>query len=254
MAAPKRYRKEDDVSYTLGMTLTLELLARKPETINRVFLHSTLEMSPSYKKLISLCQKHGIEVLTNDKAFLILSQKENCYVIGEFRKYTCQLAAEKSHVVLVNPSNAGNLGTILRSCVGFDTYNLAIIRPGVDIFDPKAIRASMGAIFHMQFAYFDSYEEYRIRFPNHAQYPFMLQAALPIQGVEFILPFSLIFGNEATGLPEDFLAVGQSVVIPHTDSIDSLNLPIAVSIALYASTRISFDSSEDLGGEGSAWL
>lgn len=50
-----------------------------------------------------------------------------------------------NHVVLVNPSNAGNLGTIIRSCIGFGVEDIAIILPAVDLFDPKTIRASMGA-------------------------------------------------------------------------------------------------------------
>ena len=48
----------------------------------------------------------------------------------------------------------GNLGTIMRTMVGFGMEDLAIIRPGVDAYDPKVIRASMGSIFHLRFAYF----------------------------------------------------------------------------------------------------
>ena len=45
--------------------------------------------------------------------------------------------------------------------------------------------------------------------------------------------FDLIFGNEASGLPDDLLDYDESVVIKHSDKIDSLNLPISVGIALY---------------------
>ena len=45
--------------------------------------------------------------------------------------------------------------------------------------------------------------------------------------------FSLVFGNEAKGLDDSFLKEGTSVVIKHTNNIDSLNLPIAVGIAIY---------------------
>jgi TrmH family RNA methyltransferase len=43
----------------------------------------------------------------------------------------------------------------------------------------------------------------------------------------------LVFGNEAKGLDDSFLKEGTSVVIKHTNNIDSLNLPIAVGIAIY---------------------
>ena len=44
--------------------------------------------------------------------------------------------------------------------LGFNYYNLAIIRPGVDVFDPRVLRASMGAMFHLNIEYFDSFEDY----------------------------------------------------------------------------------------------
>lgn len=47
------------------------------------------------------------------------------------------------HVVLHNPSDVGNVGTILRSALGFGFRDVAIIRPGVDPFDPRVLRASM---------------------------------------------------------------------------------------------------------------
>ena len=56
---------------------------------------------------------------------------------------------------------------------------------------------------------------------------------------EFVKPFSLVFGNEATGLDDSFLSVGTSVIIAHSDRIDSLNLPIAASIAMYEATKSS---------------
>jgi TrmH family RNA methyltransferase len=62
----------------------------------------------------------------------------------------------------------------------------------------------------------------------------MLDGSTRLQETKIEVPYSLIFGNEATGLPEAFADIGQPVRIEHTDNIDSLNLPIAASIALYA--------------------
>ena len=66
----------------------------------------------------------------------------------------------------------------------------------------------------------------------------MLQSNTSIHNVLFKEPFSLVFGNEATGLPNNFLEYGESVIIPHSKEIDSLNLPVAVSIALYETSKI----------------
>lgn len=234
MAGFKRYRKDDPVSYSLGITLTFELLRYKIEYVNKVYVHSAMKEGETYDKLRRICGEAGIPIQQTDKIFHVLSQKENCYVIGEFRKFEDVLDPRASHIVLVNPSNAGNMGTIMRSALGFELNQMAIIRPAVDAFDPKVVRASMGAIFSTQFQYFDSFDEYLEQFGERELYPFMLQAKITLPEISPSGTYSLIFGNEATGLPRKFLDIGTSVIIPHSDRIDSLNLPIAASIAMYA--------------------
>ena len=60
----------------------------------------------------------------------------------------------------------------------------------------------------------------------------MLKAKATLPETKFNKPFSLIFGNEATGLPDSFLEYN-SVIIPHNKLIDSLNLEVATSIGLF---------------------
>lgn len=62
----------------------------------------------------------------NRKVFNWLSMKENTYVIGVFEKYVTDLSWEESHIVLVNPGDSGNLGTILRTGLGFGFRDYAI--------------------------------------------------------------------------------------------------------------------------------
>ena len=139
--------------------------------------------------------------------------------------------------MLVNPSDAGNLGTILRTAVGFGITDIAIIRNAVDFYDPRTIRASMGAAFHVRVEYFDTIEDYCARFPQNERYAFMLTASVPITDITIKEPFSLIFGNEATGLPDVFADFCTSVIIRHSHDIDSLNLPMAAGIAMYEFTK-----------------
>jgi TrmH family RNA methyltransferase len=234
-----KYKKDNDISYTLGITVTIELLKNKINYVNKVNLNSSFEKKEVNYSIFSICKKNNIQIEENDKIFNILSDKENCYVIGEFNKYNAKLG-DLNHVVLVNPSNMGNLGTILRSALGFGIKDIAIIKPGVDIFDPKVIRASMGAIFSVNFEYFDTFSDYKEKYKNRQLYPFMLQANKSIHDVEFEDKWSLIFGNEASGLPTEYLNIGIPLIIPHTNYIDSLNLQVAVSIAMYEATKNNF--------------
>lgn len=237
----QKYKHEFDYSYALGMTITIELLKFKPQYTKLVYIRPNIDKNENYNALMEMCEKHNIPVETSEKAFNILSPKGNCFVIGVFDKFQEKLD-KTSHVVLVNPSDAGNMGTIIRTAVGFGLDNLAIVRPAVDIFDPKVVRASMGAVFHVKFRYYDSYNEYRNEFSDHNLYPFMLRVSTPITKVEFKKPYSLVFGNEASGLPDNFADLPNTspVVIKHTHNIDSLNLPTAVGIGIFSATQNDF--------------
>ena len=70
-------------------------------------------------------------MIYSDKIFNIVSNKENCYIIGVFKKYESKINPKSNHVVLVNPSNMGNLGTIIRTAIGFGINDIAIISPAV---------------------------------------------------------------------------------------------------------------------------
>lgn len=236
----KKYKKDSPVSYTLGITLTIELLKEKIEYVNRVFIHSKTTKNNAFLLIEELCNKSNIPLIYNDKVFNILSDKENCFIIGEFRKFEFSIEQNNNHIVLVNPSNAGNLGTIIRSMVGFDLKDLVIITPAVDIFDPKCIRASMGALFHLNFVHYDNFLDYYNKNILRNYYPFMLQASDNLSKTEVKEPYSLIFGNEATGLSEEYLNYGKSLIIKHSHNIDSLNLPIAASIGIYEVTKNKF--------------
>lgn len=226
----KTYQKSDSHTYILGAFPTMEALFHVPHQLERILIHSTFTDTEKMNQLTAL---HEIPMEVNDAQIEKLSDKENVYVIGVLKKYENPVG-KANHLVLVNPSNTGNLGTIMRTMLGFGMIHLVIIRPSVDIFDPKTIRASMGAIFHLHISFYDTYEQYKKEFPNQYAYPLMLQAKTKLHQLMSIeTPYSLVFGNEATGLPDSFLKEGNPLIIQHTAYIDSLNLPIAVAITLY---------------------
>ncbi len=235
----KVYQKDSLESYTLGVFVTIELLENHIDDVISVILSSKGEKNQGVKKIIDICTRHHIPCEINDKTIQKLSKKENCYAIGVFKKYETKLDKNLNHVVLVNPGDMGNLGTIMRTMVGFGINDLAIIRPGVDMYDPKAVRASMGSLFHLRVAYFDSFEEYLKAYPHHV-YCLMLKGAKSLFETQFKAPYSLVFGNESSGLPDEFLNYGQSVLINHTNKIDSLNLSMALGITLYEATKVNF--------------
>lgn len=228
----KTYKKDLDYTYTLGVFETIELLKNRPDLVLRVYIKSNSYKNSGIKIIYDICQEKHIELIESDYTIQKLSKKDNCFALAIIKKYQMTLQ-EGNHVVLVNPGDMGNMGTIMRTMLGFNYRNLAIIRPGVDIFDPRVLRASMGAIFHLNIEYFDSFEDYLKRYKHQHIYPLMLKGAKNIHQVEIDHhEHSLVFGNESSGLPDEYLNYGQSVFIPHSRHIDSLNLSMALGITL----------------------
>jgi RNA methyltransferase, TrmH family len=230
----REYKKDFEYSYCFGVFPTIELLTHQPDKVIKILLSSKGRTNSGLDKIKAICSKHNIPTETADNLVNKLASSENAYAIGVFKKYKTQLNQQENHLVLVNPQDTGNLGTIIRTMVGFNIYDLSLIRPAVDIFNPKTIRASMGAIFQIRFTYFDNFREYQ-QVHKHNLYPFMTDGKTNLEQVSFQKPYALIFGSESAGLDESFHKIGTCVEIPQNKNIDSLNLSSAVSIALYKS-------------------
>lgn len=233
----KRYKNNAEYSYTLGMALTIELIKHKRNQIRGIFVHPNYTANDAVFNIMDVCDKAHLPCVINQKIFNRLSNKDNVYVIGVFDKYESDILPEKPHIMLVNPSDSGNLGTIIRTGLGFGFKDYAIIKPGVDIYDPKTIRSSMGALFHVRFQYYDSFDCYKKLFKGYKIYSFMLDGKIDLKDINEIPQndnYTLVFGNEATGLPEYYHDFGETVFIPHSDEIDSLNLSVAFGIAANA--------------------
>lgn len=228
------YKKSADYSYTLGIFPTLELLQERPERVQAVFVAANHKNSQGLQRIQTLCAQHHILCQEDAKTLRRLAKADNCYAVAIFKKFNTTLSAGVPHVVLVNPDDAGNLGTIMRTMLGFGHHDLAIIAPAADCFDPKTVRASMGAVFKMRVAYFKDIAAYQARFGHHL-YPFMLEGTNVLSDVRFASPYSLVFGNEGSGLPAEFAQLGTPVRIEQNNEIDSLNLAVSVAVALYKS-------------------
>lgn len=239
MAKLESYDKALDYSYAPGIFPATECLLNAPERCLRLLLSSASERSEGAQKLRCAALEKNIRVEIADRALERISKKENCFAAMVYKKAEGVFDDASAHVVLHHPSDSGNMGTILRTALGFGLCNIAIIRPAVDSDDPRVTRASMGAAFSLNIRHFDSFEAYRSEFPDRQLFPFMLTGAVPLDEAvrKVSRPFSLVFGNEASGLPDEFARLGVSTLIPHSGRIDSLNLAIAAGIGMYAFTR-----------------
>ena len=235
MPSLEPYSKKSEYSYCLGSYPCKLLLEYRPKSVFRLLLGEGAR-GEGVEALRCKCAGLGIREEAAQKVLRRESGKDNCFVGMAFRKYQSKLLPEKPHAVFNAISDSGNLGTALRSAAAFGYDDVALIRPCADVFEPHTLRASMGAFFLLRVHVYDSFDEYASEFKGRAMYPFMLDGAKDLDVVAAGAPasHSLIFGNEATGLGSEFHSYGQSVKIPQSDRIDSLNLSVAASVAMYA--------------------
>ena len=234
MPSLEGYKSELDYSYAPGIFPSMECLTYRPENVRRLLVHSSALGREGIEKLCALAERHHIRIEEADKALSRISGKENCYAAAVFSKSENEPDPEKPHIVLHNPSDNGNIGTILRTALGLGVEDVALVRPCADVFDPKTVRASMGAMFRLRIRIYDRFEEYRNAYPERTMYPFMLDASVPLQEAvkQKTEKWTLIFGNEGRGLPAEFASYGQAVRIESSDKVDSLNLAMAAGIGM----------------------
>jgi TrmH family RNA methyltransferase len=126
----------------------------------------------------------------------------------------------------------GNVGTILRSAQAFGASSVAIGPDTADPFGPRAVRASMGAVFAVPL----------VRAPALSQLPGETVALAAGRGRALrelsLSEVTLLIGAEREGLPDDVLAAADHVAqIPI--ATHSLNAAMAATVALYEASRMA---------------
>lgn len=233
----KAYDKAGEISYSLGAFPTVELIKRRREDIESIVLHSSLRMTDELEKI--LFPVRDITVV-DDRSISRIAKKGNVYMAGVFRKRYENFGSD-THVTLVQPSDEGNLGTIMRTMLGFGIRKLAIVGQGcADAYNPKTVRASMGAIFSLSISVYPHWEDYAAAHTEKKLLFMLDDRSVTLGSIAPEAPFGLVFGNEGSGLPRELAETGIPVIIRHSKDIDSLNLPQAVAIGLYETTKHIF--------------
>jgi TrmH family RNA methyltransferase len=150
-------------------------------------------------------------------------------VVGVFRREDLPRGTRLVTLALWHVGDPGNVGTLLRAADAFGA-GVALSEGCADPTGPKAVRASMGAIFRVPLCGFDEPVGKRIALVAHEGTP------LPelVAGGDVVL----VLGAERDGLPPEVLKrCDEQVSIPQPGGGESLNVAMAGAIALYELAR-----------------
>ncbi|MFA7568074.1 MAG: RNA methyltransferase [Alkalispirochaeta sp.] len=147
---------------------------------------------------------------------------------------------EDSFFALDGVSDPGNLGTILRICDWFGFTRLVCTPDCVDVYNPKVVQASMGAIFRVHTVY-TPLEPVLNTLPQDFGVWAADMAGRSLYTVEFPRRTVFIFGSEAHGLRTDTQATTDGTfAIPRYGAGESLNVAVAVAITAAELQRRKF--------------
>ena len=135
-------------------------------------------------------------------------------------------------VALWGVNDPGNVGTVLRSALAFGAGSVALGPGTADPFGPKAVRASMGAVFAVPVARVGAVED----LPGRTV-ALVARAGRPLRDTE-VEEVTLVVGSEREGLPAEVVAGCDQVAhIPIRS--ESLNAAMAATIGLNEAARVT---------------
>ena len=150
-------------------------------------------------------------------------------VVGVYRRDDLPRGLRPVTLALWRLADPGNVGTLLRTADAFGA-GVAISAGSADPTGPKAVRASMGAVFRVPTAPFDEAPE-----PWVALVP---RGGTPLTELDLPNPLTFVLGAEREGLPDEVLRrCAVRATIPQPGPTESLNVAAAGAIALYEASR-----------------
>jgi len=219
----------------------VEELVRSPLVVRGALAAPQLADAPRGAALLDALETAGVE-LTRVDALEFASAAETdspqgILAIAEIPEQpldSLALPARARLVVLDAVQDPGNVGTILRTAAALGSTAVVAMPGTVDLWNAKVVRSAMGALFHRS-AIIASWAELDAFRAAHALTLWGADAGgTPLEQLDPPARLALLVGNEGAGLTAEGRArVEQSVSLPISSAVESLNVAVATGIFLY---------------------
>lgn len=142
-------------------------------------------------------------------------------------------------IILEAVEKPGNLGAILRTADAAQVDAVIVCDPQTDVYNPNAIRSSVGCIFTVPVAVCSSTEALAwLKQQGITSYAAELQASEWYQDVNYTTPSAIVMGTEADGLTDFWLNnTDKRIKIPMRGKIDSLNVSVSTAVITFEAMR-----------------
>ncbi|MDE2753942.1 MAG: RNA methyltransferase [Gemmatimonadota bacterium] len=241
--AARRMREREGLALAEGPRVVREAL-RSPARVLWIVIGAEYAGSEPGRGVLADCRNRGVEVeLLPDREVTEFASTESPQPVIACVSTPFAVRLPLSHGRYLMPLGVqipGNLGTLIRSAWAFGLDGLVVPGGTVDPWNPKVVRASAGAVFHVpQIAPPDPAAD----MPGDAMAGVNLLCAdpggVPADEIAEVgaRDWVLVVGNETGGLPAHIVRRARAVSIPMRPGVDSLNVAVAGSILMHLLTR-----------------
>ena len=156
-------------------------------------------------------------------------------IVGVCKMKESNVLKGSRYLILDNIQDPGNLGTLIRTALGFGIDTIVASLDTVDIYNDKVIRSSQGAVFNVNYVKGDLKEIIgKLKLSGVKVIGTSLKSSVPLEKVDCSENFAIILGNEGNGVRDEVLNLTDVNVRIKIDSkLESLNVAIAGAIIMY---------------------
>ena len=143
-------------------------------------------------------------------------------------------------VVLDNLQDPGNLGTIFRTAEAAGVTGILLSKDCVDVYNPKVIRSTMGAVFRMPFLYVEDLPEKikDLQKEGIKTYAAHLRGENAYDEEDYTTGCAFLIGNEGNGLRDEVADCADCLIrIPMEGEAESLNAAVAAAVLMFEAGR-----------------
>jgi len=226
-------RREKNLFVVEGIRMFSEI---PDKNIREVYVSENFYYSAD-EKLQKRLQNLHAETVSNTVCEYMSDTKtpQGILAVVDMQRYELSDVTGGLVIVLERLQDPGNLGTILRTAEAAGA-GIIMDKDTVDIYNPKVVRSTMGAVFRVPFVVVDSLYDSAmlLKNKNYKIYAAHLKGAEDFDREKYPEKAAFMIGNEAAGLSDEIAALADKYIrIPMQGKVESLNASVAASLIMY---------------------
>lgn len=237
-----KYRRSQSLFVAEGLKMLTE--AAEKGSLVKIYISESV-IQKKHGSLAKICKEYPYETVS-DKIFQQISDTVTTQgILGIVKQPSYNIKSileDKRHMWLLldDIRDPGNLGTIMRTAEGAGMSAVIMGKGTADLFNPKTVRSTMGAIFRMPFIYADDITEIimQIRDNGYNVYGTAMEGSIIYDKADYTKGAGIVIGNEANGIQDKVLeCITGSIRIPMEGKLESLNAAVSAAVVMYEAAR-----------------